>query len=160
MRLALLLVPFALISAAAFAACSSSSSNTGSSGGGGNTDGGTGSSGGDAGASTGGNTGVTCQEPTDCTGGDVCCGTIPITGGTAPNCTSGMITSVCQPPSHCITQLGSTCMGTQTVRICTSNADCAEKGANLCCTFGGDDGGSLTFCANGLIAGFGGGKCM
>jgi hypothetical protein len=158
MRLAVL-APFALFPLVAFAACSSSSSAT--SNGGGTGEGGTGTgSGGDASDNTGGNTGASCEKPTDCTGGDVCCGTIPITGGTAPNCTSGMITSVCQPPSHCITQLGSTCMGTQTVRICTTNADCLEKGANLCCTFSGDDGGSLTFCANGLIAGFGGGKCM
>jgi hypothetical protein len=50
-------------------------------------------------------------------------------------------------------------MGTKTVRLCKSNADCTEAGANQCCTFPGD-GGSLTFCANLIVAGVGGGTCM
>ena len=158
MRFVALLVPLVLVPFAVPVGCSSSSTGTPSSSSEGGAGGGS-EAGSDAG-SGGGNNGASCDTPSMCTGGDVCCGTIPITGGTAPNCTSGMITSVCQPPSACITQLGSMCSGTQTVRICTSNSDCMEKGANLCCTFSGGDGGSLTFCANGLVAGFGGGKCM
>jgi hypothetical protein len=50
-------------------------------------------------------------------------------------------------------------MGTKTVRICQTNADCTETGAPKCCTFGGDAGG-LTFCANDIVAGAGGGTCQ
>lgn len=102
-----------------------------------------------------------CSSPAGCTtSGDVCCGTIPITGGTAPNCTTGTIVTVCKAATSCKTSLGSTCTGVQTVRLCTSNADCTESADKNCCTFGSDDGGTLSFCANGLIGAFGGGKCM
>jgi hypothetical protein len=103
-----------------------------------------------------------CTEPTDCSGGDVCCGTIPITGGTVPDCTTSPIETSCANPSNCKTNLsGLTCSGTKTIRICKTNADCTETGAPLCCTFGGGDaGGSLTFCANEIVAGAGGGTCQ
>ncbi len=141
-------------------ACSSSSSSS-------SVDGGTeaaatpdSGSGGDSGSSSGG--GGACQEPTNCTAGDVCCGTIPITGGTVPNCTTSPIELACAAPGNCKTNLsGFTCMGTKTVRICQTNADCTETGAPKCCTFGGGDaGGSLTFCANDIVAGAGGGTCQ
>jgi hypothetical protein len=163
-----------VLSLGAFEACSSSSSGT-TGGGTGSDAGGTGS-GSDGGSGNGGNTdagsggnpdvdggGVVtgaCSSPAGCMNGDVCCGTIPITGGTAPNCTTGTITTVCKAATGCKTNLGSTCTGVQTVRLCTTNTDCAESADNKCCTFGSDDGGTLSFCANGLIGAFGGGKCM
>jgi hypothetical protein len=47
------------------------------------------------------------------------------------------------------------------VQLCAQTVDCANAGtaSNKCCTFT-QDGGSLSFCANGIIAGFGGGTCM
>jgi hypothetical protein len=102
-----------------------------------------------------------CSSPAGCPASNVCCGTIPITGGTPPACTTGTISIVCAPASSCATSLGSTCTGTQKVRLCTKNADCTESTDNLCCTFGGGSaGGTLSFCANTLIAVFGSGKCM
>jgi hypothetical protein len=76
-----------------------------------------------------------------------------------PNCTYGNVSVACTPDAKCPTTLGSTCTGTQKVRLCQANGDCTEPGANKCCTFA-EGGGSLNFCANGIIAGFGGGKCM
>jgi hypothetical protein len=183
MRIALLLAPLAIVPVLAFAACSSSSStdgttsstdagsgsgkDAGSSGGGNKSDGGGGGGGGtDAGTGgggddSGGGTTPTCDKPSDCSGsGDVCCGTIPITGGSVPNCTTDPIMIACTPGSMCKTSLGMSCSGTQIVRLCTANSDCTESGANQCCTFSGGDGGSLSFCTNGLISAFGGGKCM
>lgn len=105
--------------------------------------------------------GKPCNLPSDCSGGEVCCGRIPITGGTVPNCTTGAIVTRCVDPSACTTALGSSCSGTQTVRLCAANADCTESTDNQCCTFGGSgDAGALSFCANSLVAAFGGGKCM
>lgn len=156
------------VSLVAFTACGSSSSSSGTGGngdGGPRSDGGPatdsgGSSGGDSGSSSGGST--PCSLPKDCPSGDVCCGTIPITGGTVPNCTTQPIETSCANPNNCKTNLsGLTCMGTKTVRTCSTNADCTETGAPLCCTFGGGDaGGSLTFCANEIVAGAGGGTCQ
>jgi len=101
-----------------------------------------------------------CNLPSDCPTNDVCCGTIPITGGTVPNCTTGNISTACSARSACKTSLGTTCSGTQTVRLCSTNTDCTESGDMQCCTFGGTDGGGLSFCANAFIAAFGGGVCM
>jgi hypothetical protein len=103
---------------------------------------------------------TTCMSPAGCTGTDVCCGTIPITGGSVPNCTTGPISTVCAAASGCATKLGASCSGTQTVRLCTKNADCTESGDTSCCSFGDADGGALSFCANGLIGALGGGTCM
>jgi hypothetical protein len=154
--------PLCLVALVAAGACSSSSSSPATDGGteaAPTSDSGSGSSsGGDS--SSGG--GTPCKEPTDCTSGDVCCGTIPITGGTVPNCTTSPIELSCAAPGNCKTNLsGFTCMGTKTVRICQTNADCTETGAPKCCTFGGGDaGGGLTFCANDIVAGAGGGTCQ
>jgi hypothetical protein len=148
-----------VLSLVAFGACSSSSSSGSPPAIDGGTEAGATSEGG-SGSSSGAAT--PCAEPTDCSGGDVCCGTIPITGGTVPNCTTSPIEEKCAAPANCKTNLsGLTCMGTKTVRICKTNADCTETGAPLCCTFGGGDaGGSLTFCANEIVAGAGGGTCQ
>jgi hypothetical protein len=93
---------------------------------------------------------------------DVCCGTIPVTGGTAPNCTTGTIVTDCKAGSACATSLptSAVCTGTQTVRLCTTNADCKEANYSKCCTFGDVDAGGISFCANNLIGLFGSGKCQ
>jgi hypothetical protein len=102
-----------------------------------------------------------CTAPSDCTGGEICCGRIPITGGTAPNCTTGTIVTRCVAASACGTVLGTTCSGVQTVRLCNTSSDCTESMYNQCCTFGGSaDAGGLTFCADTLVSTFGGGTCM
>jgi hypothetical protein len=100
-----------------------------------------------------------CMDPSTCASAmPVCCGTIPLTGGTIPNCTQGQISSACDTSAHCPTNIGLSCTGTQTVRLCKTSADCTEPSYNMCCTFG-QSGGSLSFCANGVIAGGGGGTC-
>ncbi len=148
----------------ALAACSSSSSSPdaadGGTGSGPRAD--SGSGGGPEAAVDSSSGGAPCSLPTDCASGDVCCGTIPITGGTAPDCNTAPIETACATPSACKTNLsGFTCMGTKTVRLCKTSADCTETGAPSCCTFGGGDaGGSLTFCASALVAGAGGGTCQ
>lgn len=117
------------------------------------------------GSGSGSSSGSSCASPSDCPSSDVCCGKIPITGGTAPNCTTNPITISCAPACACGTQLGTTCSGTQTVRLCKTNMDCTEPGASHCCTFGGggdagSDGGTLSFCANAFVGAFGGGTCQ
>jgi hypothetical protein len=53
------------------------------------------------------------------------------------------------------------CTGTKKVTLCTVDGDCTNAGTgyNLCCTFGSDGGGSLSFCANDVVASGGGGTC-
>jgi len=97
---------------------------------------------------------------TDCPG-QSCCATIPITGGTVPNCTSGTLTAVCKPAASCPTHLGSlSCSGSEQVQLCISASDCTNAGAGntLCCTFT-NDAGALSFCASQLIGNLGGGTC-
>jgi hypothetical protein len=101
-----------------------------------------------------------CTSPAGCSGATpVCCGTIVVTGGTVPNCTTDPPKVACTSAASCATQLGTTCSGTQTVRLCAMPADCTEATANKCCTFK-RDGGSLSFCASALVAGIAGGTCM
>ena len=91
----------------------------------------------------------------------ICCQTIPLTGGSVPNCTNGPLTVACETSAACPTTLGLSCSGNQVVRLCSSNSDCTESNYNLCCNFpGGDAGASLSFCANQLDALGGGGTCM
>lgn len=142
----------------ALPACSSSSSDADAGSPDGATAGDTGSPQGDAAPKTDAAP-TACTVPAECPASDVCCETIPLTGGSIPNCTTGTVSAVCAAPAACATALGTGCTGTQTVRLCTKNADCTEKGDNQCCTFG-SDAGAQAFCANGLVAAFGGGKCM
>ncbi len=174
MRVVALLVPAAL-SLVAAGACSSKSSGSSENDSDASADG-TSSSSGGSGSSSGCDTGSSsgpssCQSPSDCPSSDVCCGKIPITGGTAPNCTTNPITISCAAACACATQLGTTCSGTQTVRLCQTNMDCTEPGASHCCTFGGGGdagadgggdggGGTLSFCANAFVGAFGGGTCQ
>jgi hypothetical protein len=174
MRFTWLVVP-AVLSLAGFAACSSSTATTDGPGTGADAstsvppgtpgkDSGAVLPGADAGtdssAAVDSAAPAACTAPSGCMATEVCCGTIPITGGTVPNCTTGGVSTVCAAPSACATKLGTSCSGTQTVRLCTKNADCAESADGSCCTFGDADGGSLSFCANALVGAFGGGKCQ
>jgi len=98
--------------------------------------------------------------PSDCPG-QVCCATIPITGGQVPNCTTGTLTASCKAASACPTNLGGlSCSGTEQVQLCNAASDCTNAGAgnNLCCTFT-NDAGSLSFCASSLVGNLGGGTC-
>ncbi len=89
----------------------------------------------------------------------MCCSTIDIDGGTVPNCTGTPVVA-CTAPSACPTTIVSTsCTGTQTLRLCKTNADCTESTYDQCCTFT-SSGGSLTFCANSTIGFLGGGNCQ
>jgi len=62
-----------------------------------------------------------------------------------------------------MTDLGTSCTkgSTEVVQLCAQTADCANNntGSDKCCTFT-QDGGSLSFCADSLIATLGGGTCM
>jgi hypothetical protein len=89
----------------------------------------------------------------------VCCGTIVLTGGSIPNCTSDPVTTTCQTSAQCTTKLGASCTGSNVVRLCAQPSDCTEATENQCCTFPGD-GGSLSFCATSFAAGAAGGTCM
>lgn len=129
---------------------SGSTSSSGSSSGGGSSSG-----------STADDAGFACASTSDCGGGgQVCCGTIPLTGGSPPNCTSGGVTVSCTSGSSCPTTLGSSCSGQQIVRLCRQNSDCTESSYGQCCTFPGQNGASLSFCANSLIATFANATCM
>ncbi len=136
-------------------------SGAGSGSGSGGVDGGSGS--GSGSSSGGGSGGATCSSPAGCSSSDVCCGTIPVTGGSVPNCNTGSIQIACAAGTGCKTNLRSlfSCSGTKTVRLCTKNADCTESGFTNCCTFsGGSDAGSLSFCANPTVGLAGGGMCQ
>ena len=160
----------AVVGSLLLAACSS---NSGSSAGTGDAstsdDSGTGHEGGaDGGGSIDGSksdsstaeAGAACVSPAGCNGATpVCCGTIKITGGTVPNCTTDPPVVACAAAASCATMLGTTCTGTQTVRLCAAAADCTETAANKCCTFT-QDGGSLSFCSNAFVAGIAGGTCL
>jgi hypothetical protein len=69
----------------------------------------------------------------------------------------------CTASSGCATHLPTSVFscpkGTETVRLCQTNADCTESGYTECCNFGGD-GGTLQFCANSLIAFAAGATCQ
>jgi hypothetical protein len=81
-----------------------------------------------------------------------------------PNCTSDPIVVACEVATSCKTHLPTSFLscppGTETVRLCKANSDCTETGYLHCCTFGGGDGGSLSFCANDIIGSGGGGTCQ
>ena len=101
-----------------------------------------------------------CSGPAEVARAATCAAArFPVTGGTIPNCTTGAISVACDGGSECATKTATSCSGTQVVRLCKQPADCTETGAPKCCTFT-QDGGALSFCANGIIAGLGGGTCM
>jgi hypothetical protein len=146
-----------------------SSTSSGSTSGGGSSGGGTSSSGSASSSSSGSSGGgddagsYVCSSPSDCTtagSGDVCCAHIPVTGGTVPNCTTGALTVACSAAAQCPTQLGQiTCSGTEVVRLCSQAADCTETGAPKCCTFT-QGTGSISFCANAIVAAVAKATCM
>ncbi|HEY6460586.1 MAG TPA: hypothetical protein VIY73_10565, partial [Polyangiaceae bacterium] len=83
-----------------------------------------------------------------------------VTGGKAPDCTTGTISVACTAQTSCKTQLGGlTCTGTQIVHLCKQASDCTEANYKECCTFT-QDGGSISFCANALVGGAAGATCQ
>ncbi len=139
---------------------SSSGGSSGSSSGSGS--GSSSGSGGGSGSSSGAmDAGFACASPSDCGGsGQVCCGNIMLTGGSPPSCNSGGVTVMCTAGQSCPTTLGSSCTGTEVIRLCKQNTDCTEGNYGQCCTFPGMNGQSLSFCANSLIASFANATCM
>jgi hypothetical protein len=93
----------------------------------------------------------------------VCCAHIPVLGGTVTDCNTGTLTVACTTSADCVTNLGTSCTAgsTEVVQLCAQTADCANAGtaSQKCCTFT-QDGGALSFCTNGIVAGLGGGTCM
>jgi hypothetical protein len=66
----------------------------------------------------------------------------------------------CESSTACPTDLGTaSCSGTEVVRLCAKPADCTEANYAKCCTFS-QGTGTLDFCANALVAGIAGAKCM
>ena len=63
-------------------------------------------------------------------------------------------TSSCVAAGACSTMLGTSCIGTQIVQLCTKPSDCTDPLNNQCCTFT-HDGGALTFCSSAFVAGLG-----
>jgi hypothetical protein len=84
--------------------------------------------------------------PVDCAGstgdgqcgGQICCGTLVLSGGTVPNCSASSLVTSCattctdNPPGTF-----SGCMGNYTIRLCNATADCTnDTGRPVCCRFG------------------------
>ncbi len=105
----------------------------------------------DSGTPPAGDGGLACEDPSGCSGGQVCCGNIPITGGTAPSCTTGVPTSSCTTSAACPTTLAAGCAGAEQVHFCTQNADCTESAYPDCCGFG-SGAGSIYFCLSSALA--------
>jgi hypothetical protein len=117
-----------------------------------------------SGSGTGGDGGFPCDTPGQCTGGNICCGRIPITGGSIPNCTQSGITVDCESQTACPSNVAFSCTAgsTEVVHLCQSAADCASEpnGYTECCMFGeAGQAGTIQFCATSLIA-LGGTNCM
>jgi hypothetical protein len=105
---------------------------------------------------------LTCFKPADCfdgggdaafppDAGEVCCGTVQ-TSGTFPSCSFDQAGTACQAPSACATTIGLQSCGTDQVRLCESNTECAEPGYDLCCsTAFGDAGARVHFCGNNTL---------
>ena len=74
-----------------------------------------------------------CAHPSDCVN-EFCCGTIVFNGGQLPNCKLADASSQCA--STCKSNIQLSCVATDTVRTCSTNADCADAGNNYgnCCT--------------------------
>jgi len=91
---------------------------------------------------------VTCRQPSDCVDGGmpdvayppseagvVCCGDL-VLSGQIPNCNFDSFATKCQAPGSCASNIQLTC-GTDIVRGCAHNSECAENGYNKCCTVQG-----------------------
>jgi len=114
----------------------------------------------DTGTPPAGDGGTACTDPSACTAdAPVCCGSIPITGGTAPNCTTGTLSSSCATTTACPTKLSFACTGAEQVHLCAANADCSEASYPLCCNFG-SSASPLFFCTSDAIAGVTGATCV
>ncbi|HEX4513261.1 MAG TPA: hypothetical protein VH054_06985 [Polyangiaceae bacterium] len=74
-----------------------------------------------------------CTKPSDCTN-EFCCGTIVFNGGQLPNCKLEDASSACS--ATCKSNIQLSCVATDTVRTCSTNADCTDAGNNYnnCCT--------------------------
>ncbi len=117
-----------------------------------------------SGSGSGGDAGFPCDTPGQCTGGNICCGRIPITGGSIPNCTQSGITVDCESQTACPSNVAFACTAgsTEVVHLCQSASDCANEpnGYTECCMFGeAGQAGTIQFCATSLIA-LGGSNCM
>jgi hypothetical protein len=97
-----------------------------------------------------------CADETQCDAGGVCCATLTF----KPGCVIQEIASACKPPSSCPTALQPFCKGTETVRMCVSNAACTEPGADHCCTFDINGAYSLVMCASLSSAASAGATCQ
>jgi len=103
---------------------------------------------------------ITCLNPSECDGGDVCCGKLTVSG-TQQNCKIASAQTQCATANTCATNVGASlqCSGTDTVRLCSSNTDCTEQAYNQCCTFKQGDAG-VSFCLNQEFASQAGGTCQ
>jgi hypothetical protein len=76
-----------------------------------------------------------CLQPTDCTSG-ICCETVVLGGGMAPNCAVQSLSSTCA--NDCATTLRPNCQGTDTLHICAQASDCQNDTVNPnCCQVAG-----------------------
>jgi hypothetical protein len=84
------------------------------------------------GAPTDSSTSFACTKPSDCTN-SFCCGTIVFNGGQLPNCTLEDASSACK--TTCNSNVTLSCKATDTVRSCTTHAECADAGTGYtdCC---------------------------
>jgi hypothetical protein len=150
-------------------ACSNSSStsnpedaSTGTDANVGTHDSGSGNTDSGGGSTSDGGGGIACIDPSGCTSAaPVCCGTIPITGGSGNSCTTSAPTTACTTSAACPTMLaGCTPGGAEQVQFCSVDKDCAgATGYTSCCTFAFGGGTSVSFCSSPTIAGLANGTC-
>ena len=84
------------------------------------------------------------------TSGEVCCGTLVLTGTMIQNCSLASLTTQCSAPGSCASNVALSC-GTDTIRGCEHAAECTETNYPNCCLFDYGDGGAQ-FCVSDLFA--------
>jgi hypothetical protein len=74
---------------------------------------------------------ITCEKPSDCGAGTVCCATLALGPGQIPACSLQGAWTSCQ--ASCTTQLQPSCSVDDTARLCGQASDC-DPAEPYCCT--------------------------
>lgn len=107
---------------------------------------------------------IACTKPSDCVltsgeaGTKVCCATIN-TFGVFPSCTYINEVAKCATTDVCPTSFPTNACGSETLRRCSSFADCTEALYPKCCVLPAPPDGGGHYCANLAIATTFGGAC-
>jgi hypothetical protein len=114
---------------------------------------------------------IACRAPSDCIEGGipdgsyppaeagvVCCGTL-VLSGQPPNCNFDSLTTVCQTPGTCASNIALQCT-TDTIRGCEHTSECTETNYNHCCHTNGFGDGGASVCMSTQIAQLIGAQCF